>query len=479
MKYIIITIFFFSPIVKANIVLPSIFSSNMVLQQSSVVKMWGWADPGEVVEIIPGWNNAFVKTSANQNGSWMVDIKTPQSGKSYEITYKGKNTIVLTNVVLGEVWLCSGQSNMDFPIIKTSVSWQNGVLSYEEEVKHADYPGIRLFHVARHESDTVQKNCSGEWKVCIPENAGTFSAAAYYFGRYLHNKLNVPIGLIQSSVGGTHAELWTKREVLDDTVYNTFWKVYWEGLEKYTKHKESKDTSLKVVHKSYTPSCLWNGMISPLIPFKIQGVIWYQGEANDTRNDRYSRVFANLIDNWRKEWNQGDFPFYFVQIAPYKDRTPELREAQLQTWKSVSNTGMVVVTDAGDSTNIHPRNKQVVGERLALWALANDYGFKDIQYSGPIYKSMKIEKNSIRLMFDYADHGLESKDGALKEFTIAGQDKIFYPAEAVIDGATIVMHSKNVKNPIAVRYAWKNFMHPNLYNKDGLPASPFRTDDWK
>ena len=487
---LVILILFVSHYTFAEVSLPHIIGSNMVIQANKSVSIWGQAAAGELVTV--KILSQSKKTIADNSGSWKVVLDPMKaSGKPVGMTISGANTIQLDNILVGEVWVCSGQSNMEFPLAR-GVSWRTGVNDWEKEVAEANYPELRLFIVKIKKSDTPLTDCEGEWVVCTPENVGTFSAVGYYFGRYLTQQLHQPVGMIQTAVGGTHAELWTKLQVMEgDTLYHSVFEQYQKDLKKYDDYriaekqwsgKNSKDSTLKIiapvkVAQPSKPSCLWNAMVEPLLSVAIKGVIWYQGESNDSRAFNYRFVFANMINSWRKEWNQGDFPFYFVQIATHWDKTPLLRDSQTYVWKSVKNTGMVVATDAGDSVNIHPRNKTVIGERLAYWALAKEYGFKNVAFSGPVYRSMKRDGKNIQLSFGFAEKGLLAKGRELNEFEIAGSDKQFYPAKAIIQGNKIVISSTQVAEPVYARFAWKNFMHPNLYNNQGLPAVPFRTDD--
>ncbi|HEX7903206.1 MAG TPA: sialate O-acetylesterase [Chitinophagaceae bacterium] len=488
--------------VFADVRLPAIISDNMVLQQKSVVALWGWADAGETIEIKNSWDNKTIKTIAAENGNWQLKLKTTIAGGPYTIVIKGNNTITLNNVLLGEVWLCSGQSNMEFPLGKQQ-GWRSGVFNYETELAAANYPRIRFFTVKQQVADAPQKDVAGNWTACTPGTAATFSAVAYYFAKEIQAATGFPVGLIHSSWGGTPAESWTRQDVLEGDSdlkpildrYNKALANYPADLEKYETNlaqwkKEAEEIKLKggtakaapakptdPLKNSKSPTKLYNAMIHPLIPYTLKGVIWYQGESNAVRAYQYRKLFPALINSWRKEW-KNDFPFYFVQIAPYREQNPEIREAQLLTYKKIPKTGMVVIMDAGDSADIHPRNKEIVGKRLSLWPLANEYGKKNITVSGPVYKSMKNEGDKIRIQFDFAVDGLVAKDGALTEFSIAGADQQFIPAHAVIEKNTIVVWSDEIKKPVAVRFGWKNVPKTNLYNKAGLPASPFRTDDW-
>ena len=476
----------------AQVTLPHIIGSNMVIQASKPIAIWGQAAAGEQVTV--QFLNQAKKCVTDKSGAWKVVLDPIKaSAKPLDMIIKGSNTIKLENILVGEVWVCSGQSNMEFPLAK-GLSWRTGVNDWEKEVAEANYPELRLFIVKIKKSDTPLTDCEGEWVVCTPKNVGTFSAIGYYFGRYLTQQLHQPVGMVQTAVGGTRAELWTKMQVMEkDTLYKVVFDDYQKDLKKFDDYKvaekqwndktnNGKDTAIKIhapvkVGQPSKPACLWNAMVEPLLPLTIKGAIWYQGESNEPQAYDYRFVFANMINSWRKEWKQGDFPFYFVQIAAHKDKTPLLRYSQTYVMNTVKNTGMAVATDSGDSLNIHPRNKTIIGERLAYWALAKDYGFKDVAFSGPVYKSMKIGSKTIQLSFDYAEKGLMAKGGDLKEFEIAGTDKQFYPANAKIQGNSVIVSSLQVSKPAYVRYAWKNFMHPNLYNQQGLPAVPFKTDN--
>ncbi|WP_205499796.1 sialate O-acetylesterase [Rufibacter psychrotolerans] len=487
----------------AQVKLPALFADNMVLQQKSDVAIWGWAAPGEAVEVSGSWSRKSVKTTANAQGAWQVTLPTTKAGGPYTLTFKGSTTLELRNVLLGEVWLCSGQSNMFFPVGPSKTStWAKGVVNHQQEMAQANFPQIRMFTVEQQLADEPQPDVRGNWQVCSPQTVGDFSAVAFFFAREIHQETGLPVGLISSSWGGTPAESWTQKEVLEAnadlrpilerykqalTAYPAAMKTYTAELEKWQKEAEAAKGSgqePKPAPKKPTnptsnkaPSQLYNAMIAPLVPFTSKGVLWYQGESNSDRAYQYRTLFPAMIANWRTVWKK-DLPFYFVQITPHRGQRPEIREAQLLTMQTVANTGMVVTTDVGDSTDIHPRNKQVVGKRLALWALAKDYGKKKVVYSGPIYKSLTQEGDRIRLTFDHVGGGLVAKDGPLAEFTIAGADQKFMPAQARIEGNTVVVWSDGVKNPVAVRFAWKKVPLPNLFNQAGLPASPFRTDTW-
>ncbi len=465
MKYwkIILIVLFPGQILFAQVKLPSLFGDNLVLQQQFDAPLWGWAKPGDVVLVSGSWNNNTKEIAAGADGKWIVKLQTPKAGGPYFITI---NDDTLHNVMIGEVWICSGQSNMQWALSQTD--------NAEKEIENANYPEIRLFYVARDNAENPQKDCYGKWELCNPETAETFSAVAYYFGKELFNELDVPIGLIHTSWGGSSAQAWTNYQVLQSTYEGRFY------IEKYReKIQASAPGILPRDHQS--PSGLYNAMLHPLIPYSISGAIWYQGETNAPEHYLYRDLMATMISNWRDEWDQGDFPFYFVQLAPFEYNMPvigaALRDAQRNTL-DVANTGMAVTIDIGDPEDIHPTNKKDVGKRLAVWALNKDYG-KDVVFSGPMYSSHEVEGNNIRVFFDYANNGLDSNGETLTHFEMAGKDKQFYPADAIIDGEELVVSSKYVQYPLAVRYAFHNGDEPNLFNKEGLPASTFRTDNWE
>jgi sialate O-acetylesterase len=625
----------------ADVKLPAVMSDNMVLQQQSDAKLWGWADPGEEVIVKGAWDQKFSKPiKAGKDGKWERKLTTPKAGGPYTITVKGKNTVTLKNILIGEVWVCSGQSNMEMGM--------TAIENAKQEIAEANHSNIRIFNVQNTKSLFPLDDVTGQWFECSPESVvkcgeyGGFSAAAYYFARKLQKELNVPIGLINTDWGGTPAESWTSNEMrftmpdfaekvadLSDKdalkkamaqyeidlakwsiamknadpgttgkwenpqlevsswkkikVPSTFEKsevgkidgvvwyrktievpaglagkemtvslgaiddediTYFNGtkigevkawnharnykvdgslvkagknvlavrvLDKqkeggfFAKPEEmfvkSGDQKIAIAGQwqykvsldmasapraprpprkfnNHTPTSLYNGMIHPIVPFTIKGAIWYQGESNSKKPKQYQTLFPNMIKSWRDAWAIGDFPFYYVQIAPFnyrKTNSAFLREAQMMTL-SMKNVGMAVTMDIGNFTNIHPKNKKDVGLRLARWALAKDYGQNDLVYSGPIYKNMKIEGGKIRLSFDYTGSGMVVKDGTLTNFFIAGADKKFVPAKATIDKNTIVVSSDKVAKPLAVRYAFDNAGVPSLFNKEGLPASSFRTD---
>ncbi|HBZ21648.1 MAG TPA: sialate O-acetylesterase [Bacteroidales bacterium] len=440
--------------VNANISLPEIFSDNMVLQQKSEVLFWGWAKTGEPVTIKADWMDWEVKVSVGNQGTWKVMLKTPGAGGPHNILIKGYNELILKNVLIGEVWLCSGQSNMEW-------SAQSGINNGEEEIKNANYPEIRLFTVYHATSLYPQDHLTGEWSECTSETMRSFSAIAYLFAKKLFNELRVPIGLINSSWGGTPAEAWMPAEVI--------------GNDNFLKEAAAKQKP--VPWGPVEPGRIFNSMISPLIPYRIAGGLWYQGEANTINAYAYKEMLSGLIGSWRTKWGY-DFPFYYAQIAPYRYGNAYegvmVREAQRKALE-VPNTGMVVLSDIGDTLNIHPRNKTDVALRLANLALNRHYKVLQIEDSGPLFKQMIIEKNRAIISFDRSE-GLHFAGDKLTCFEIAGDDKIFYPGEAKIKGEQVFVTSKKVKLPVAVRFAWSNTATPNLFNGSNLPASCFTTE---
>jgi len=450
----VIVFLVFIQVSKANISLPEIFSDNMVLQQKSEVIFWGWAKTGETIVIKADWMDSDITVKADVQGTWKITIKTPGFGGPYNIHLKGQNEVILKNVLIGEVWLCSGQSNME-------MSAQSGIDNGDEEIKNANYPEIRLFTVSTSTSHFPQDHLAGKWSVCTPEEMKPFSAIGYFFARKLYKELGVPVGIINSSWGGTPAESWMPEEV---TQKNDFLR------EAATKQKV-------VPWGPVEPARIYNAMINPLIPFRIAGVLWYQGEANTINYYAYKQLLSALITSWRDKWGY-EFPFYYAQIAPYKYGNPfegvEVRDAQRKAL-DVPNTGMAVLSDICDTLNIHPKNKQDAALRLANIALNRYYKTVKLEDSGPLYKGMTIDKNKAVISFDH-NEGLHAKGDKLTYFEIAGEDKVFYPAEAKIKDGQVIVQSKKVKSPVTVRFAWKNTATPNLFNGVNLPASCFTTE---
>ncbi|RYG68051.1 sialate O-acetylesterase [bacterium] len=499
-------------VAQADVKLPSLFSSNMVLQRDKAVPVWGTADPGESVTVKLG-TSAPVQTTADANGKWKVMLVAQPVARAVTMSVTGKNALVLDNVAVGEVWVCSGQSNMGFSMGR--------LRNPEQELQAATNPDLHLFNAVRTAELTPQDDIKGSWATSDPQSAKDFSAVAFFFGNELQRKLGVPVGLIHSSWGGTPAEAWTSREALaavpelkqrldesDQRKAN-----YPAALEKYEKETlpawqtavdEAKAAGKAAPGKPGAPvkptdqnhaTNLFNGMIAPLIPYGIKGAIWYQGESNSPRPIQYRTLFPTLIRDWRSRFGQGDFPFYWVQLANYqavqtqpaeprgsntpggRNGWPLLREAQALTL-SLPNTGMATAIDLADADNpgdIHPHNKQEVGKRLALVALGKDYGQQQ-PFEGPMFVSMSLEGAKARLKFKGISGGLKSRGEKLQGFAVKSEGGEWAWADATIEGDTVVVSSAGGTVPVAVRYAWASNPIGNLANGAGLPAIPFRTD---
>ncbi|MBL7813377.1 MAG: sialate O-acetylesterase [Saprospiraceae bacterium] len=449
----------------AHIKLPAIFGSNMVLQQQTDVPMWGTADKNASVEIITSWNNKTYTTKASDEGRWKLKISTPKAGNnSYNITISDGKTLTLENVLIGEVWVCSGQSNMQMPM----KGYHNQpVLGALDAVLESTNPNIRIFNVGMSASITPREDFKGKWEACNPETTPNFSATAYFFGRFLQKNLNVPIGLIASSWGGTMIQPW-----MND-----------EACQEFEFYKTIKRDTAFPKNPPKVPTTLFNAMIHPMVGYGIRGAIWYQGESNKWEPEAYQRLLPAMIQGWRNKWEQGDFPFYYVQVAPHgkNEVLPNggfLREAQLKAASVLPNVGMACVLDAGEQNNIHPANKEAAGKRLAYLALSQTYNIKGLSPFSPVFKAMTVKNDTAMLTFENAPLGLTSYGKELTLFEIAGADKVFHPAQATIIRDGIIVKSDAVPQPVAVRYAFKNFIVGELFGTNGLPVSSFRTDDW-
>ena len=523
----------------------ALFGDHMVFQRNAPLPVWGTADPGEEVYVHlevktpDGKREEGQSVTADKDGKWMARLAAFQAGTDGVLTIRGQerkrepkgkgkekpNSAVFQDVAVGEVWVASGQSNMEWPLAATRRSG-NG----DEAIKNSTNPNLRVFTVSKYAVPTPQDKFNpkpqspkhDKWLPSSPENAGMFTAVGYYFGRDLQKALNVPVGIIHTSWGGTPAQSWTSREVLAaDPVLKHYVdelearKMNWDPNKARAQHEaaiakwraaaeEAKKAGKPAPRQpgipqmpgtgSHDAASLYNGMIAPLLPFAIKGAIWYQGESNAGQPIEYRTLFAAMVQDWRKRWGH-DFPFYAVQLAPFNAGNPNgenwayLREAQQIAADKVKNAGVAVITDAGHATDIHPQRKEPVGARLARLALAHVYD-KKVDFSGPTFKSLKVDGNKAIVSFDHVGGGLVAAevkmedntaagaDGKLVGFTVAGEDKVFHPATATIEGETVVVTSDQVSKPVAVRYGWKNFPVINLANKAGLPASPFRTDDW-
>ena len=501
----------------ADVRLPKIFTDDMMLQRDQSIRVWGWAEPGEAVTVALADKNAA--TQADAKGQWSVELPARKQGENLVLTVTGKNVITHKNVIMGDIWLCSGQSNMELKL--------GGCLGAADDCKGANLPAIRQIKFSHTQSAYPQTDApaAGPWQVCTPQSAGGMSAAAFYFAREIHAKTGVPIGILDDNWGGTKIEPWTALGGLEAeptlrdqvTAMSNAVVAYKAQLPKALDEYErwigaarlalaKGDSMIPPAPALPTLSSTWcgmyNAMVYPLTRFPIKGALWYQGESNGSEGESYYHKMCALVGGWRQAWNLGDFPFYYVQLASYQsandkpaggDGWAKLCEAQTMAL-AITNSGMAVIIDTvplKEAGNIHPVNKYDVGMRLARWALNRDYGQKELVVSGPLFKAMKIEGDKARLSFDYVAGGLmvgtkegrapavENKEGKLKRFAMAGADQKWFWAEAVIDGTEVVVSSPEVKVPVAVRYAFaQNPDGANLYNREGLPASPFRTDKW-
>jgi sialate O-acetylesterase len=443
---------------SAQLRLPAVISSSMVLQQKDSATLWGWAGPASKVYVTTGWNGRTDSTTTDNGAQWRLKVMTPAAGGPYDITIKSDTTIVLKDVLIGEVWVCSGQSNMEM-----SYSW--GEKSVGEELPTAYHKNIRFFQVPKTTSQFPQDDVKAQWTVCDSNTIKTFSAVGYFFGKRLNKELNVPIGLINSSWGGTPAEVWTPVEY----------------IEKDPVLKEAAD---KLSVYNWWPNITgrtFNAMIYPITQFNIAGAIWYQGEANTGTNSTYAKLLTTMIDSWRDAWKK-DLPFYYVQIAPFDygegNKGALLEEAQTKAMKH-PNVGMAVITDLVDSvTNIHPSHKKEVGNRLAGWALAETYKKPGLNYKSPMFKNAEIEKGKIVLTFDNAPNGLKATSKNAEGFYIAGENGQWEPAKAKIEKDKVTVSNKKIREPKYVRFGFSNTLIGNVFSAEGLPLTPFRTDSF-
>jgi len=451
---------------QAQTKLPNFFSDSMVLQQQMEAPIWGTDKPNAKITIKTSWGN-HIKTTADAEGKWKIKVLTPSAGGPFTVEINGTDKIVYKNVLVGEVWLCSGQSNMEMPVKGYN---NQPVLGSNEAILNSSNPNIRCFTAPKSVNKSNATNVGGSWLAASPANTGNFSATAYFFARKIQSILNIPVGIIHTSWGGSSIEAW-----MDSLSLSTVLKV--------TIPEKVNTGNANGIH-----TALYKSMLHPFIGYGIKGVIWYQGESNRLKAKEYQSLFPLLINSWRNQWQQGNFPFYFVQIAPHSGLPNNnvngafLREAQLKNMLGVENTGMAVTMDIGEQFLIHPAQKETVGNRLAYWALAKNYNINGIAFSGPILNKIESNKNdTITLSFNYAEMGLNSFGKPLTDFEIAGEDKKFYPANAFFTKGKlqwVSVTSDSVKNPLHVRYGFKNWVQGSLFNTAGLPASSFRTDDW-
>jgi sialate O-acetylesterase len=457
--------------VHAEIRLPALVSSNMVLQRNTTVVLWGWADPKERITIDGSWLMSPIDLKADNEGNWRVEVKTTNSKEAQTIKIKSETSnVVLENILFGEVWLCSGQSNMELPVKGFLGQPTFGSVN---SIANAHNPNLRLFSVDKVASMTPINNVEkySAWQSSSPESVAGFSAIAYFYGQQLQEILDVPVGMIHTSWGGSLIEAWMSRESLSSI-------------------KEVDLTDVDLNRGNRFPTVLFNSMINPLIPYTIKGVLWYQGEANLSAPEAYKTLFPAMVKDWRTRWGIGDFPFYYVQIAPYlygnnnafqtANNSAFMREAQLECLDLIPNSGIAITLDVGDRTSIHPPKKREVADRLLFNALNQTYGYQTVDYAAPIFESQEVKDNGILLKFKNAELGLYSfNENELEGFEIAGEDKVFYPANAkIVSRENVFVINSQVPNPVAVRYAWRNWVTASLYDTYLLPASSFRTDKW-
>ena len=466
-------IFFLSFNGNAEIRLASIFSDHMVLQQQTEVAIWGWGDDRETISVTPSWNQKTYISKVEKSGNWKLKIPTPSHGGPYEILVKGSESeIMLTDILIGEVWLCAGQSNMEMPMKGFR---GEPVLHSNQDIITSANKNIRFISVPRKSTTIPQNDFEGTWETASPATVANFSATAYYFARLLSTVLNdVPIGLVEVSYGGSNAEAWMSKETL--TSYNDL----------YVPHNDEE-----IDERNRTPTALYNGMLYPVIGFTIRGCIWYQGESNAHAPDQYEKLFPDMVSQWRRDWGQGEFPFYYAQIAPFNYDTfydaenlpwyansAYLRDAQRKAQYKIPNAGMTSLLDAGDMKTIHPVDKKTPGERLAYLALAKTYKLEGFGYGTPDYDQLNVTDSLVTITFKNLPNGLTSFNEEVTAFTVAGDDQVFYPAKCIVRRKSVQVYSEQVKNPKAVRYAFTNEGPAQLFSNEGLPLTSFRTDNW-
>jgi len=458
-------------LLSAKVKLPSLFSDGMVLQQQTNAKIWGWAQPLAEIKITTSWNKKSYTARADDKGGWSLKVATPAAGGPYNISVSDGEAVIINNILIGEVWLCSGQSNMEMPMKGFR---DQPIIGSNDAIFNSTNDQVRIYTIPRAvERQTKDTSKSSIWKNANPENISNFSATAYYFGRMMQQQLKVPIALINVSYGGSPAEAFMSAESLK--AFPEIAVPSLTGTEKLTNRNATT---------------LYNGMVHPITGYTIKGCIWYQGESNYDRPHQYEKLFPAMVQLWRNEWGQGNFPFYFAQIAPYdnsmypqgslnpKINAAYLRDAQRKALAAIPASSMVVLMDAGEEKSIHPANKELVGKRFAYLALGDSYAFKGFAYQSPAYDSLLITGNVVTIRFKNAANGLTSFGKPLTQFEIAGADKFFYPAQAVVYRGTIQVSSPQVATPVAVRYAFRDFIMGELFSTEGYPVSSFRTDDW-
>jgi len=452
--------------INAKIKVASVLGDNMVLQRNSEVKLWGTADVNQKLTITTSWNKSKISTLTNSKGEWLVKVKTTEAGGPFIITIAAaKEKVKLHNILLGEVWLCSGQSNMEMPMLGYN---DQPIVGSNDALSDANNCQIRLFTVKRVSIKTPQDTCTGKWEVATAKTVGQFSAVGYFFARHLQKTLNVPVGVINASWGGSRIEAWIDTQTMQKFPESLF------------------ITSQEKTSPNHRASHLYNGMIAPIKNMGIKGAIWYQGESNRSEYQYYAGLMKAMTEQWKNDFELTQLPFYFVQIAPYwynnsKDiLSGKFYDEQLKASQQIPNAGMVATVDFGEEFCIHPAEKKVVGQRLSYWALSETYKLEGLAYKNPTFKSVEVKDSSLVIAFDNLVMGLTSFGKELTNFEIAGDDKVFYPASAKIKSKQVILTAAEVKNPIAARYAYINFPSGKgfLFNTAGLPVLPFRTDNW-
>lgn len=456
---------------RAQLKLPALFSDHMVLQQNIKAPIWGWGDPNAEVQLTTSWDDKKYSVKTNRKGEWRLMVNTPSTGGPFRLTLVQNNQkLLVEDVLIGEVWLCSGQSNMEMPLKGFP---GQPVLGGNESIVRSSNDHIRLITIPRDSKTEPNKDFEGQWQPAAPEVASDFSATAWYFGNLLEQVLDVPVGLIHVSYGGSNVEAWMSAEMLKD----------FDDIEVPKRQKD-------IGEPNRTATALYNGMLAPVIGYGIKGAIWYQGESNYDRPFQYLDLFKTMVAQWRNQWGLGEFPFYFAQIAPfdYSVFTPDtvvekynsayLRESQLKASHEIPNSGMAVLLDIGEKHSIHPKHKKVGGQRLAYLALAKTYGIKGFEFQSPEFNAMEVKGSSLILSFNNVPNGLTSSVKNISGFEIAAQDKVFYPAKAYLRRKSVILSSPRVEKPVAVRYLFKDYVEAEIFSTGGLPLSSFRTDNW-
>lgn len=453
---------------QAKVILPYVFSNGMVLQQQSNAAIWGKATPGAAVNVVTSWNKKVYKVKANADSTWKVKVETPQAGGPYQIDINDGDLVSIKEVLIGEVWFISGQSNMEMAL--RGMGESQPILGGPEAIANANNNQIRFFRSQHKVWGAPTDNLRGRWQAASPASAPLFSALGYFFALKLQKQLNIPVGILQVAYGGTPIEAWMSRE----------------SLAPFSAEVKIPQEKNEVIANKGTPTSLFNGMINPMIGFTVKGMLWYQGEHNRRFPALYAKLFPAMVADWRKRWDNGEFPFYYVQIAPYGSPEsyvpyiPFLRESQLNSLAVIPNSGMVVNVDLGVAHFNHPPFKEKLADRMLAMVLHKSYGFKHLPYQGPVYKALSVQGNTAILSFNHAEKGLKFSEQNMANFEVAGADKKFYPASTLsIKGSSIEVSATEVSKPVAVRYAFKGWVVGNLYNAEGFPASSFRTDNWE